>query len=92
MTKLIDTLQDVPGVELNTWKDRVYVNLPQDGWRGDRTTKIYIKGDTLTVQDGKGYRSDKFNEAYRAMVDALEAAGAEYEGYSDTISGTWTLA
>lgn len=92
MTKITDIIKNVAGVRLNAWNDRVYVNLPADrALRGDTTAKIWIKDNVLTVVDGKGSRSTGWNEAYRAMVDALTAAGAVRDGYSDTISATWTL-
>lgn len=77
---LVEAAKSVQGVEkVSEWKDRHYVNLAASyGSRanGDLRTKLWIKGDVLTIEIGKGYTSDEF----RAQMHALEAAVAQAGG------------
>lgn len=92
MTKIIDIAKTISGATVSAWKDRYYVNLPADrGMRGDQTTKIWIKGSVLTVEEGKGYCSDVFLAAFGDLIDAVTAAGAVRKGYGDSMSATYTL-
>ena len=62
---IIDQVKELSGVySLNQWKDRIYVNLKGNGgnYRGERTAKIYIKDDQLSVELGKGVCSSEWNE------------------------------
>jgi hypothetical protein len=80
MTTLIETLAELPEVEkVSAWNDRHYVNLAAA--RGSRAnadlrTRIWLKGDVLTIEAGKGYHSDAFAAAKQAVIDAAAAAGA----------------
>lgn len=79
MTNLIDTIAALPEVSsTNEWKDRTYINLEASKGsraKADRTTKMWVKGDTLTIETGKGYNSDEFIAAKYALIEAVEAAG-----------------
>lgn len=93
MNKLVEIATKIDGAKVSEWRDRYYVNLPANkAYRGDRTTKVWIKGDVMTVEAGRGCRSDGFDDALRALIEAVEAAGAVRKGYSDSISATYTIA
>lgn len=76
---IIETIKQLPEVEqISEWRDRHYVNLAAA--RGSRAnadlrTKIWLKGDMLTIERGKGYYSDAFLAAERALTAAVAAAG-----------------
>ncbi len=92
MTSILDIAKTVTGARISGWNDRHYVNLPASGgYNGDRSTKVWIKGNVLTVEQGKGYHSDEFSATLAKLTDALIAAGAVRKGYSDSISATYTL-
>jgi len=75
-TQLISKLPMVSKV--SAWNDRTYINLVgyDTGSHGDRTRKIWIKGDTLTIERGKGICSGRFSASFSDFLDALTAAGA----------------
>ncbi len=92
MTNMLDIAKNCSSVtKIAAWNDRFYVTLPSR-LKGDLSTKIWIKGNVLTVQGGKGYRSDEFNAALTALEEAVVAAGAVRKGYSDSIDATYTIA
>lgn len=92
MTTILDIIKTVPGARVSAWKDRHYVNLPiNSGFNGDRSAKVWVRGNVLTVEQGKGYVSDDFRDALAQMHDALVTAGAVRKGYSDSIDATYTL-
>lgn len=78
---------------MSPWNDRIYINLKgaASNCAGDRNLKIWIKGNTLTIEGGKGTRSDALLESYYQLRTELEAAGAVRNGYSDSIAATFTL-
>ena len=81
--KIVKALETVAGTTVRAWQDRYYVNF--DAARGSRAngdlrTKVWIKGDTLTVELGKGYTSDTFNAALNAVTAAARSVGATVRG------------
>jgi hypothetical protein len=64
--------------KVSAWNDRVYVNLLgfDSAAHGDRTRKIWIKGDMLTIERGKGNCSGRFATSCAQFLDALAALGA----------------
>lgn len=90
MTTILDIVKALPAVRVSDWNGRQYVNLPASS-NGDRSTKIWIKGNVLTIEQGKGYTSDAFSAALSNLCDALVAAGAVRKGYGDSINATYTL-
>ena len=88
------TLAKVSGIKVNAWNDRFYVNFAaaaQSSCRGDRTTKVWIKDNVLTIDAGRGSHSNDFSDALDALIAAITSAGAVRKGYSDTVSATFTL-
>lgn len=73
IAKMIAELDVVVRVSHHEPTGRDYVNLTLGRCNADRNTKIWIKGDTLTVDWGKGL----YSETFKAAVDALEAFGAQ---------------
>lgn len=79
MSKLAQIIAKLPEVEtVKAWNDRHYINLTAA--RGSRAnadlrTKLWIKGDVLTIEQGKGYHSDAYIAAKGALIAAVEAAG-----------------
>lgn len=75
------------------WKNRHYINLKgaNRSLAGDRNLKIWVRGDTLTIEGAKGCRSGAFRASLADLIDALVAAGAVRHGYGDTIEATYTL-
>lgn len=79
MADIITSLTEMPEVErISPWNDRHYVNLAAA--RGSRAnadlrTKMWIKGNVLTIEAGKGYHSDAYISAKAAVIAAVEAAG-----------------
>ncbi len=69
-TKIIASLPEV--AKASAWNDRVYIRLANlsKNSNGDRNLKIWIKGDTVTMEPYKGYLSDGAS----AGVAAIEAA------------------
>lgn len=76
---IIDTIKALPAVErIAPWKDRVYVTLAAargSRARADVQTKIWIKGDVLTIEASKGYHSDAYIAEKYQVIEAVEAAG-----------------
>ena len=76
---IIDTIKSVAAVEqVKAWNDRHYITLTAA--RGSRAnadlrTKIWLKGDTLTIEAGKGYHSEAWIAGKYELVDAVKAAG-----------------
>jgi hypothetical protein len=64
--------------KVSAWNDRTYINLVgyDAGSHGDRTRKIWIKGDILTIERGKGVCSGRFGASFDDFIAALIAAGA----------------
>jgi hypothetical protein len=76
----LEAVKSLPIVaKIAAWNDRHYVTLEATfGSRAnaDLRTKIWIKGETLTIERGKGCNSDAWIAAKYALVDAAQAAGA----------------
>lgn len=76
---IIDTIKSFPAVErIAPWKDRTYITLA--AVRGSRAnadlrTKIWLKGDVLTIERGKGYHSTEFGAQENQIVEAVKSAG-----------------
>lgn len=79
MTNALAAITALPEVaKINEWKDRHYITLTAvQGSRAnaDRLTKIWIKDDVVTFENGKGYHSDEFIAAKHILIDAVTAAG-----------------
>lgn len=76
MTK-IETLANLDAVvKIAAWNDRHYITLANTSRsaRGD-SRKIWIKGNTLTADDYKGYMSDGAIASLDAVCTAAEALG-----------------
>lgn len=72
---MIEVIAALPEVaSINEWNGRFYVNLANTSRsaKGD-SRKIWIKGDTLTLESYKGYMSD----GAIASLSALEDKAAE---------------
>jgi len=80
--------------KVSPWKDRHYISLAGFNGRyaGDRNLKVWIKGDTLTVEGNKGTRSSELSESLSALTAAVETAGATRKGFSDSIAASYTIA
>lgn len=78
---ILDTIKSLPAVEsVKAWNDRHYISFfATKGSRAnaDLRTKIWVKGDLLTIESGKGYHSDAWIAAKYALVEAVEAAGGK---------------
>lgn len=76
---IIDTIKSLPIVERTSeWKDRHYVTMTAA--RGSRAnadlrTKIWIKGDVLTIESAKGYHSDQYISDKHSLIETVKAAG-----------------
>lgn len=79
MSTILDTIKALDVVaSTNEFHGRVYINLAAA--RGSRAnadlrTKLWVKGDVLTIEGGKGYHSDAYIAAKYALTDAVVAAG-----------------
>lgn len=95
MTDLIKIAQDSAAVsKVSAWNDRHYVNLNGFDSRaaGDRSTKIWIKGNVLKIEGGKGNNSPSFLADLETLKADLVAAGAVRSSYADyAIEATYTL-
>lgn len=65
----IAALAGVQSVRKHEASGRYYLNMAQGGGNADRNSKVWIKGDTLTVEWGKGNHSP----AFKTAIDELEA-------------------
>lgn len=74
---IIDTIKTLAGVErVSEWRDRTYITLTiNPKFNADRLSKLWLKGNVLTVETGKGYHSDAYIAAKHAVIDAVKAAG-----------------
>lgn len=76
---ILDTIKPLPAIErINAWNDRTYITLA--AVRGSRAnadlrTKIWLKGDVLTIERAKGYYSSEFGAQESQLVAAVKAAG-----------------
>jgi hypothetical protein len=76
---MIDVIRAHEAVErVSPWRDRVYVTLRASRgsrYGADGSTKLWLRGDVLTIETGKGYHSDAFVAAKHAVMAAVVAAG-----------------
>jgi len=76
---ILKTVTDHAAVEtIKAWSDRHYLTLVAA--RGSRAnadlrTNLWLRGDVLTIESGKGYHSDAYLAAKHALIDAVQAAG-----------------
>lgn len=78
VSTLTALLRDLACVEqAKPWNDRVYVTLAgvSRHHNADLRTKIWARGDVLTIEEGKGYHSDAWIASKYALLDAVRAAG-----------------
>jgi hypothetical protein len=64
--------------KVSEWNGRYYINL--EAARGSRAnadlkSKLWIKGDVLTIETAKGYHSDAYIAAKHAIIAIVESAG-----------------
>lgn len=78
---------------VNAWNDRFYVNLPVNSrMRGDNTTKVFIKNETLEISSSKGTCSSEFLAALDTLIETIEAnGGVKVRGYSSPFDRTYTI-
>lgn len=76
---IIEIIKDLTQVErVAAWQDRHYITLAavrSSHAKADRLTKIWTKGDVLTIETGKGYHSDAYIAEKYALIEAVKAAG-----------------
>lgn len=77
MTKTTEIAKLPCVAKVAAWNDRYYVTLANvsRSAKGDNATKIWLKGDVLTIEAGKGYNSDAWIADKYALVDAAKALG-----------------
>lgn len=78
---LLQIISALPQVErVSPWKDRHYITLASakgSRARSDLNTKIWAKGDVLTIETAKGVSSDAWIADKYALIEAVEAAGGK---------------
>lgn len=59
----------------NEWKDRIYINLKGNGgnFAGERSAKIWVRDNVLTVEMGKGMTSSAWSDNLKALRAAFAA-------------------
>jgi len=79
--------------KVSAWKDRFYVELSgrNSSFAGDRTLKIYLSGDSLVIEAGKGYMSPTMSDAYDSFIAQLERIATKTSGYSDSLNARYTF-
>jgi hypothetical protein len=95
MTMLEIATQSAAVAKVSEWNDRHYVNLVgfEPRAAGDRSTKIWIKGNVLKIEGGKGMNSPSFLASLEALKAELVAAGAVRASYADyAVEATYTMA
>lgn len=79
MTQITETIKKMPEIErVSEWNDRLYITLAAargSKFNADLRTKIWLKGDTLTIERGKGYHSDAYTTAKEAVIATVTAVG-----------------
>lgn len=63
----------------SVWQDRIYINLRGNGgnFAGERTSKVWIKDNILTVQRGKGMTSREWDANLAAVRAWLVSQGVQ---------------
>lgn len=82
-------IQALPNVrKLAPFGDRLYVNLDgmDFGSTGDRTRKIWIKGNVVTIERGKGCVSGKFSNSFAEFLAGLRAISSTDQDFSEARS------
>ena len=96
MTSIIETVAKSAAVaKVSAWNDRHYVNLFGFNPRaaGDKSTKIWIKGNALKIEGGKGNNSPTFLADLEILKADLVAAGAVRNSHADyAVEATYTMA
>jgi len=79
--------------KVSAWKDRFYVELSgrNSSFAGDRTLKIFLSGDGLVIEAGKGYMSPTMSDAYDSFIAQLERIATKTSGYSDSLNARYTF-
>ncbi len=97
MTDLIAKISALPMVaKVSPWDGRVYVNL--DGYsaraHGDRTHKIWVKGNKIVIEEGKGLTSPAFAASHKDFLAAIAEMGATSAAPFGKVRGpsTYTIA
>jgi hypothetical protein len=83
---VISQIQALPMVsKISPWNDRVYVNLVGFDSRnhGDRTRKIWIKGNIITIERGKGCCGGEFSASFAAFLRAIEQIATTDRPFSE---------
>ena len=97
MSALIKTISALPMVtNVAAWNDRHYVNLAGYNARahGDRTHKIWIRGNQIVVESGPGLTSPDFAASHAAFLSAIAGLGATSPAPFGKVRGpsTYTVA
>lgn len=95
MTILEIATKSAAVAKVSAYSDRHYVNLAGFNSRadGDRSAKIWIKGNVLKIEGGKGSISPTFSADLEILKAELVAAGAVRASYADyAVEATYTLA
>lgn len=76
---ILETVKAMPEVEsVREWRDRTYINLAaayRSTFRGELTTKLWLRDTVLTIERGKGTMRDAYITDKRTVIDTIEAAG-----------------
>lgn len=94
MTKMLEIAKSCQAVyRVGAWADRFYLSLRgfDPSMRGDKTLKIWITGDTLTIQAGPGYRSTAITQSLTTLETAIVAAGGIRHGRDTATDCTYTI-
>lgn len=98
MIKMIEIraemIQAFAGVaKISAWKDRFYIDLSgrNNAFAGDRTLKIYLSGDSLVIEAGKGYMSPTMSDAFDSFICQIERIATKASGYSDSLNARYTF-
>ncbi|MEW6258142.1 MAG: hypothetical protein AB1592_19490 [Pseudomonadota bacterium] len=79
--------------KVSAWKDRYYVELTgrSSSFAGDRTLKIFLSGNDLVIESGKGYMSPTMSAAYDSFISKIEQIGTKTFGFSDSLNARYTF-
>ncbi|MFG1414082.1 hypothetical protein V5G24_23555 [Xanthobacter sp. VTT E-85241] len=98
MIKMIEIraemIRSFPSVaKVSAWKERFYIDLSgrNTSFSGDRTLKIFISGNELIVDAGKGSMSPTMSAAYDIFIADIERIATKTYGYSDSLNARYTF-
>lgn len=98
MIKMIEIraemIQSFPSVaKVSTWKERYYVDLSgrNFSFSRDRTLKIFMTGNELVIEAGKGCMSPTMSAAYDSFIADIERIATKTFGYSDSLNARYTF-